>query len=86
MEYNKLVKSDPNKSITLAKKEAALSSSESLTSMVFLSSSNYNRLLSRIADLRQDMLKINNYYPMNVTSAYDMITRFELAYPRHNHT
>ena len=34
-EYKKLVKADPNKSTTLEKKEAASSSSEALTSMVF---------------------------------------------------
>ena len=35
MEYKKLVKADPNKSTTLAKKDAALSSSEALTSKFF---------------------------------------------------
>ena len=30
-------------------------------------------------------MKGNNIYPMTVTSAYDMLTRFELVYPRSNH-
>ena len=77
MECKKLIKADPNKSKTLAKKEADSSSSEALTSMDFLSSSDYNRFGSLITDLRQDVLKRNNNYPKTVTSAYDMLTCFE---------
>ena len=32
------------------------------------------------------MPKGNNNYPSPVTSAYDMLTRFELASPRRHHT
>ena len=32
------------------------------------------------------MIKLNNNYPRAVTSAYDMLTRFELASPRLHHT
>ena len=61
-------------------------SSEALTAMSFLSSSYYNIFGSLIIDLRQDMIKGNNNYPRNVTSAYDMLTRFELESPRLHHT
>ena len=86
MKYKNLVKADPNKSTALAKKDSTSSSSEAQTSMGFLSSSDYNRLISLITDLRQDMLKRNNSYPRNVTSAYYIPKRFQLAYPRRHHT
>ena len=76
MEYKNLVKLDPNNSTTLAKKEAASSSSEALRSMIVLSSSYYNRFRYIIEDLRKYMLKVNNNNPNNVSSAYDMLTRF----------
>ena len=76
MEYKNVVKSDPNNSTTLAKKEAASLSYEALRSMIFLSSSYYNRFIYLIADLRKYMLKGNNNYPNTVTSTYDMLTRF----------
>ena len=75
MECKKLIKAYPNKSATLAKKEAASSSPEALTSMVLLSSSDYNIFRFLMADLRQDIPKGNNNYPKTVTSAYDMIAR-----------
>ena len=81
-----MIKVDSNKSTASAKKEASSSSSEALTSMVFLSSSDYNRFGYLIVDLRQYMLKGNNNYPRNVTSAYDMLTSFELASPRRHCT
>ena len=84
MEYKKLIKLDTNKNATLVKKEAALSSSEALTEIVFLSSSNYNRLGYLIVDLRQDMMKGKKYYLSTFTNAYDLLTRFELAFPRHH--
>ena len=62
MEYNKLVKADPKKSTPLAKKEVAPSSSEELTSMLFLYSSYYNIFRYLIVDLRRDSLKVNNNY------------------------
>ena len=86
MEYKKLVKLDPKKSTTLAKKEAASLSFKDLPSIVFLSSSDYNIFGSLIADLRQEILKVSNNYPRNVTSAYDMLTHFELESPRRHHT
>ena len=84
MEYKKLIKLDTHKNATLAKREAALSSSEALTEIVFISSSNYNRIGSLIIDLRQEMLKGKNYYLRTFTNAYDLITSFELAFPRHH--
>ena len=86
MEFKKLIKSDLNKSKALAKKEAASSSSEALTSMILLSSSDYNIFGSKIADLIQDMLKGNNNYTRTVTTANDLLTHFELAYSRCHHT
>ena len=80
-----MIKAHPNKSTILAKKEAASSSSEALTSIVFISSSDYNRFGSLIAYIRQGMLKVNKNYTRTVTSTYDMLTRFDLASPwRHN--
>ena len=81
-----MIKVDSNKSTASAKKEASSSSSEALTSMVFSSSSDYNRFGSLISYLRQYMLKGNNNYPSTVTSAYDMLTRFELTSTRCNYT
>ena len=85
MECKKLIKADPKKITASANKEAASSSSESPTAIVFLSISDYNRSGSLIVDIRQDMLKGNNNYPRNVTSAYDMLTRFDLDSPRCHH-
>ena len=76
MECKKLTKSDPNKNSTLAKKEAASSFSETLTAMVFISGSDYNRFSSLIAYLSQDTLKEKNNFPRTVTNAYDMLTHF----------
>ena len=84
MKFKNIIKVDPNKITALAKKEASLSYYEALTAMIFLSSSYYNKFVFLITDLRQDVLKGNNNYPRNLTSAYDMITRFELADPRHH--
>ena len=86
MACKKPIKADPNKNTALSKKEAALSSSEDLKSMVFLSISDYNRHGPLIEDLRQDMLNGNKNYPRNFTIAYDMITSFELASPICHHT
>ena len=85
MEFKKPIKSDPDKNVTLAKKESTSSSSEALTEMVFLPSSDYNRFSSLITDLRQDTMKGNNKYPRTVTNKYDMLKSFKLAEPRHNH-
>ena len=85
MECKNLIKADPNNSTASAKKEAASSYYEAVTSMAFFFSSYYNRFGSLIADLRQDMLKGNNNYQRTVTSAYDMLTHFELAYTRRHH-
>ena len=86
MESKNMIKSDPNKTTGLAKKDTASSSSKALTAMVFLSNSDYNIFGYLIADLRQDMLKGNINYPRTVTNAYNMLPRFELAPPRLHHT
>ena len=52
-----LTTSDPNKNTTLAKKEDTSSASEALTEIIFLSRSDYNRFVSLIFNLKQDMLK-----------------------------
>ena len=52
----------------------------------FLSSSDYNRLGSLIAELRQEMFKEKKNYPRNVTSAYDMLINFDLASTRRHYT
>ena len=85
MECKKVLKSYLNKSTSSAKKKSASSSSEDLTA-IFLSTSDYNRFGSLIADPRQDMLKGNSNYPRTVTSAYDMLMRFELESTRLHHT
>ena len=86
MEFKKLIKADPKNSTASANKEAASSSSESPTAIVFLSISDYNRSGSLIVDIRQDMLEVNNNYPRTITSAYDTLTHFELASPRPHDT
>ena len=75
MGYKNLIKAYPNNSTASANKEAASSSSETLTAIV-LSGSYYNRFRALITYLRQDMLKGNNNYPGTSTSAYDILTRF----------
>ena len=86
MECKNMIKVDPNKSTESPKKGAASSSSEALTSMVFLSISDYNRFGSLISYLRKDILKGNNNYPRTVTRSYDMLTLFKFASPRRHHT
>ena len=57
MEWKNIIKADQNNNTALEKKEATSSSSEALTVMVFLSSSDYNRFRSIIPDLKQDIQK-----------------------------
>ena len=52
----------------------------------FFFSSDDNIFGYLIADLRQNMVKVNNNYQRNVTRAYDMLTNFVFASPRHHHT
>ena len=85
IECKKLIKSDPRNNVTLENKEAALSSSEALTEMVLLSSSDYNRFGPLISDLRQDMPRGKINYPRTFTNEYCMLTLFDLADPRHHH-
>ena len=75
---------DTNKNTTLAKKEDTSSASESLTVIIFLYSSDYNRFGFLIAYLNKYMQKGNANYSKTVTSTYDMLTRFELAMPRYH--
>ena len=84
IEFKKLIKVYTIKNLTLKNKESASSSSEALTAMVFLSSSDYDRFVSIIAYLRQDMPKGNYNYLSIATNTYAMIKRFEFAPPRHH--
>ena len=74
MKCKKLIKSYPSKNATLAKNEAASSSSGALTAIFFLSSSDHNISGSLIPDLIQYMLKVSDKYPSTFTNAYNMLT------------